>query len=54
MNLRVIVTVGDNPEDTTANLAAPLILNLATGLGCQAILDENTYSLRTPVVAHSV
>ena len=48
--LRVIVTVGQAPEDTTINLAAPLVLNLDVGLGCQAILDDNAYGLRVPVI----
>ena len=50
--LRVIVTVGQVPEDTTINLAAPLVLNLDVGLGCQAILDDNAYGLRVPVIRH--
>ena len=48
--LRVIVTVSQVPEDTTINLAAPLVLNLDVGLGCQAILDDNAYGLRVPVI----
>ncbi|HEY3118667.1 MAG TPA: flagellar assembly protein FliW [Chloroflexota bacterium] len=50
--LRVIITVGSDAQHTTANLAAPLVLNLTAGLGCQSILEDDSYSLRTPLIAH--
>ena len=49
VRLRAIVTVGRDAEHTTANLAAPLLLNLTAGLGCQAILEDTSYSLRVPL-----
>lgn len=45
----VIVTIGPDPSTTTVNLLAPVILNLTSGLGRQAILDNSTYSIRTPL-----
>lgn len=51
LSLRAIVTVGQDSQEATANLAAPLVLNLSVGLGCQAILEQSQYSLRTPLVA---
>ncbi|MBI4213664.1 MAG: flagellar assembly protein FliW [Chloroflexi bacterium] len=49
--LRAIVTVGRDPTSTTANLAAPVVLNLTAGLGVQSILENSGYSLRTPLLA---
>ena len=48
--LRAIVSVGEDATSTTANLAAPVVLNLTAGLGIQAILEGPAYSLRTPLV----
>ena len=49
--LRAIVTLGSDVAGTTVNLAAPLVLNFATGLGCQVILEDTRYSVRTPIDA---
>lgn len=51
MQLRAIVTVGQEPSSTTANLAAPIVLNLTAGLGLQSILEDSGYSLRTPLLS---
>lgn len=51
--LRAIVTVGEDARNTTANLAAPLVLNLGEGLGCQAILDGTSYSMRASLFTGS-
>jgi flagellar assembly factor FliW len=48
--LRAIITVGREPSQTTANLAAPVIINLTAGLGIQAVLEDAGYSLRTPLL----
>ncbi|HCI29696.1 MAG TPA: flagellar assembly protein FliW [Fervidobacterium sp.] len=38
------------PQETTANLKAPIVINLRSGLGCQAILEgyEIKHSLKDP------
>ncbi|OGV48787.1 MAG: hypothetical protein A2X49_13770 [Lentisphaerae bacterium GWF2_52_8] len=36
-----MVTVESNPQDTTANLLAPIVINMDTRVGRQVILDEN-------------
>ena len=41
-----IVTVGHRPEDTTANLMSPIVVNLDTKQGEQAISDTSPYPLR--------
>lgn len=47
--VRAVVTLGSDAESTTANLAAPIILNLDSGRGCQAILEDSRYSMHTPL-----
>jgi len=42
--LLVIVTPGARPEDATANLLGPLVVNLQTGEGVQAVLAESGHS----------
>ena len=41
-----IVTVRDPFEDSTANLQAPVILNLNSKLGKQYIMNTNQYTTR--------
>jgi flagellar assembly factor FliW len=41
-----IVTVHDAPEDTTANLMSPLLVNLDRLLGKQIIHEDSPYPLR--------
>ncbi len=45
----VIVTVRSTPGMTTANLKAPLVVNLRNRKGVQVILDDNRYSTRFPI-----
>lgn len=46
----VLVTIPHGaPERMTANLKAPLVVNLATGLAAQVILDDPRYPLRHPI-----
>ena len=45
----VIVTVRPSPVDTTANLKAPLVVNLRNKKGVQMILDNPGYSVRFPL-----
>ena len=42
----VLVVVGDDPQDTTANLKGPLILNLEKKLGRQLVLQDEQYTTR--------
>jgi flagellar assembly factor FliW len=43
-----IVTVRDRLDDVTVNLQGPLVLNVASRLGAQAVLEK--YPLRHPLV----
>jgi flagellar assembly factor FliW len=47
--LLVIVTLTGRPEDATANLLGPVVINLSTREGTQAVLAESGYSTRTPL-----
>jgi flagellar assembly factor FliW len=47
----VIVTLGKQPEDATANLLGPVVVNIRTREGTQAILAESGYSTRVPLLA---
>jgi flagellar assembly factor FliW len=48
--LLVIVTLTGRPEEATANLLGPVVINLDTREGTQAVLAESGYSTRTPLV----
>ncbi|RMG42974.1 MAG: hypothetical protein D6719_04910 [Candidatus Dadabacteria bacterium] len=45
----VIVTVRPDPSMTTANLKAPLFVNLRTRCGLQVIFDDQRFSTRHPL-----
>lgn len=47
----IIVTVRGDPSLTTANLKAPLFINLVNKRGVQIILDDPRYSTRYPLWA---
>lgn len=49
--LLVIVTLGSTPEEATANLLGPVVINLQTNEGVQAVLAESGYSTRVPLRA---
>lgn len=44
-----IITVKDKLENITANLAAPLVINLKEKVGSQIILDNQEFSLHYPI-----
>ncbi|MGB8650449.1 MAG: flagellar assembly protein FliW [Mycobacteriales bacterium] len=44
--LLVIVTLGASAEEATANLLGPVVINLQTREGMQAVLAESGYSTR--------
>jgi flagellar assembly factor FliW len=51
LGLFVIVTIPrDNPENMTANLLGPLIINSEARLARQLVLDEKHYSHRFPIL----
>jgi flagellar assembly factor FliW len=52
MALLIVTIPRQNPEMVTANLMAPLLLNLDTKTGVQAVLPER-YPVRHPLMAHS-
>ena len=40
----VIVTIPEDPEKMTANMAGPLLINARNRIGIQAVLGDETYS----------
>ena len=48
--LYAIVTIGQNPIESTANLAGPIIINKAAKIGKQVLLDDDRYSTQDPIV----
>ena len=48
--LFVILTLGANPHDTTANLMGPVVVNRHTNRAAQAVLSTSGYELRVPLV----
>lgn len=49
--LLVIVTLGQRPDDATANLLGPVVINLQNRQGVQAVLAESGHSTRVPLRA---
>ncbi len=47
--VRAILTVRDPIEETTANLLAPIVLNPATRLGRQIVLQDSDHPIRATV-----
>jgi len=45
----VVVTVRPDPSQTTANLKAPVFVNIRTRRGLQVIFDDPRYSTRFPL-----
>jgi len=44
-----VVSIGPDAREITANLRAPVLVNLDTRRGCQAILPDETFPLQAPV-----
>ena len=44
--LLLVVTVGDIPQDATANLLAPIVVNTRTRAGAQVVLTGSDHPLR--------
>jgi len=53
VDVLVMLTLHSKPEETTANLLGPLVVNPATGAAVQAVLSGSGYNAQTPVVARS-
>jgi len=47
----VLLTAGSSLASTTANLLAPVLVNVHTRQAVQAVLDDPTLSLHAPLVA---
>ena len=47
--LLVIVTLGRTPRDATANLLGPVVVNLRTLEGVQAVLSDSEHGTRVPL-----
>lgn len=48
----VIVTIPkSNPKEMTANLLAPLVINMDERLACQVVLDPNIYQVQFPIAS---
>jgi flagellar assembly factor FliW len=47
----MIVTLGARPEDATANLLGPVVINTRTREGLQVVLTETGYSTKVPLLA---
>ena len=45
-----IVNLGLNAHDSTANLQAPILVNMETMVGRQVILTDSGFCVRTPLV----
>jgi flagellar assembly factor FliW len=44
-----IVTLYERPEDATANLLGPVVINVRNGEACQSVLPHAVYSVRAPL-----
>ena len=49
-SIMVIITMPTRPNDATANLKAPLALNLNKRIGKQTILDSKDYTTRHKIM----
>ncbi len=49
--LLCVLTAGESLSTTTANLAAPILVNTSTCRALQVVLDDPTFSVATPLVA---
>jgi len=48
--LYVIVTIRENPEESTANLIGPVIINKTRRIGKQVIVDDDTYTTKEKIL----
>ena len=45
----VVVTIGKNGQETTANLAAPIVINSRNLVSMQVILQDSEYNVKEPI-----
>ncbi len=45
-----IVTIGENPLESTANLVGPVVINKTKRIGKQIIVEDERYSTREPIL----
>ena len=50
LSMRVIVGMPGDPEEMTANMKGPIIINPGTGIAIQTIIPGDTYSTRLRVL----
>lgn len=48
-----VVTIKDNPLESTANLTGPIIINKNKRLGKQVIVDDDRYTTQEPILRKS-
>jgi flagellar assembly factor FliW len=46
----VIITIMENPEETTANLIGPLVINRVKRIGKQIIIDDDRYTTKERIL----
>jgi flagellar assembly factor FliW len=49
MQVLCIITLHERPEDATANLLGPIVINVRNGEACQSVLPHAVYSVRAPL-----
>lgn len=49
-----VIVIPRNLKIMTANLSAPIIINVRNSKGCQIILDDRKYSVRTPITGAEI
>jgi flagellar assembly factor FliW len=49
VDMWVIVTLGDDLQNSTANLRAPLLINMRSQKGVQMIIDNDTFKAKQPL-----
>ena len=49
--LYVMLTIGENPMRTTADLLAPILINLNNRIARQLVLSDSRYSTKHPIIA---
>lgn len=45
-----IITVGETIQESTVNMKAPIVINIKNNYGMQAVLQDETYSIKHPLV----
>lgn len=53
MDVFVVVTLASNPQDVTANLLGPIVINKQTGKGYQVLASDAEYSTRHKLCSSS-